>query len=74
GRMQMESKDDYKKRTQRPSPDHSDSLALANHGRHNYGNGEFDEEDNLKTTHAETKEMDSDDDRPMASSVDETSW
>ncbi len=34
GRMVMESKDDYKKRTGRGSPDHADSLALANYGRH----------------------------------------
>jgi phage terminase large subunit len=34
GRMAIESKDDYKKRTGRGSPDHADSLALANYGRH----------------------------------------
>lgn len=34
GRMAIESKDDYKKRTGRESPDHSDSLALANFGRY----------------------------------------
>lgn len=34
GRMQIESKDDYKKRTGRSSPDHADSLALANYGRY----------------------------------------
>lgn len=34
GRMVIESKDDYKKRTGRKSPDHADSLALANYGRH----------------------------------------
>lgn len=33
GRMVIESKDDYKKRTGRNSPDHADSLALANYGR-----------------------------------------
>lgn len=33
GRYQIESKDDYKKRTGRGSPDNSDSLALANYGR-----------------------------------------
>lgn len=34
GRMRIESKDDYKKRTGRKSPDASDSLALANFGRY----------------------------------------
>lgn len=34
GRMRIESKDDYKKRTGRKSPDDSDSLALANYGRY----------------------------------------
>lgn len=34
GRMIIESKDDYKKRTGNSSPDSSDSLALANLGRH----------------------------------------
>lgn len=34
GRMVIESKDDYKKRTGRKSPDDSDSLALANFGRY----------------------------------------
>lgn len=34
GRMKIESKDDYKRRTGRSSPDHSDSLALANFGRY----------------------------------------
>lgn len=34
GRMVIESKDDYKKRTGRGSPDSADSLALANFGRH----------------------------------------
>jgi phage terminase large subunit len=34
GRMAIESKDEYKKRTGRGSPDHADSLALANYGRH----------------------------------------
>jgi len=40
GRIVIESKKDYKKRTGRPSPDYSDSLALANYGRYvsiNYG-------------------------------------
>lgn len=42
GRYKMESKDDYKKRTGRGSPDHADSLALANYGRyHKAGIGEF---------------------------------
>lgn len=34
GRMFIESKDEYKKRTGRGSPDHADSLALANYGRY----------------------------------------
>lgn len=34
GRMFIESKDEYKKRTGRKSPDHADSLALANFGRY----------------------------------------
>jgi hypothetical protein len=34
GQMVIESKDDYKKRTGRSSPDRSDSLALANFGRY----------------------------------------
>lgn len=34
GRMYIESKDEYKKRTGRGSPDHADSLALANYGRY----------------------------------------
>jgi phage terminase large subunit len=34
GKLVIESKDDYKKRTGRSSPDHADSLALANYGRY----------------------------------------
>lgn len=34
GRVKIESKEEYKKRTSRQSPDDSDSLALANYGRH----------------------------------------
>jgi hypothetical protein len=34
GQMVIESKDDYKKRTGRKSPDSADSLALANYGRY----------------------------------------
>lgn len=34
GRMYIESKDEYKKRTGRRSPDNADSLALANYGRY----------------------------------------
>ena len=34
GKMLIESKDDYKKRTGKNSPDSSDSLAMANYGRH----------------------------------------
>lgn len=42
GRWVMEDKDQYKKRTGRPSPDHSDSLALCNYGRyHSAGIGNF---------------------------------
>lgn len=42
GRMAIESKDDYKKRTGRKSPDHADSLALANFGRYDEMNvGKF---------------------------------
>lgn len=42
GRYVIESKDDYKKRTGRSSPDEADSLALANFGRHDTGNvGQF---------------------------------
>jgi len=42
GRLYIESKDDYKKRTGLPSPDHADSLALANLGRYDsLGIGKF---------------------------------
>lgn len=42
GRWQIESKDEYKKRTGRSSPDDADSLALANFGRYDsYGVGNF---------------------------------
>jgi len=34
GKMRIESKDEYKKRTGRKSPDYADSLALANYGRY----------------------------------------
>ena len=34
GRMVVESKDDYTRRTGKPSPDSSESLAYANYGRH----------------------------------------
>jgi hypothetical protein len=34
GRLKIESKDDYKKRTGRNSPDFADSLALSNLGRY----------------------------------------
>jgi hypothetical protein len=45
GRMYIESKDDYKKRTNRKSPDHADSLALANLGRYDETNaGSFPQE------------------------------
>ncbi len=43
GRMVIESKEDYKRRTGRSSPDTSDSLALANYGRYDeIGVGSFD--------------------------------
>jgi len=42
GRLRIESKDDYRKRTGRKSPDFSDSLALCNYGRYvNVGYGSF---------------------------------
>lgn len=44
GRWQIESKDEYKARTGRSSPDHSDSLALANYARYDaVGSGNFTE-------------------------------
>lgn len=44
GRYVIESKDEYKKRTGRPSPDDAESLALANEGRYAAGNvGSFTE-------------------------------
>ena len=46
GRIVIESKDDYKARTSRPSPDFCDSLALANYGRYaNVGHGKFNKDD-----------------------------
>ena len=41
GKMQMESKKDYKKRTGKPSPDESDSLAMANLMRRFQSYGDF---------------------------------
>lgn len=42
GRLKIESKEDYKKRTGRPSPDYADALGLCNLGRHvNIGSGSF---------------------------------
>lgn len=42
GRLRIESKDVYRKRTSRKSPDHSDALALCNFGRYvNVGYGSF---------------------------------
>lgn len=42
GRLRIESKEDYKKRTGRPSPDYADALALCNLGRYvNIGFGSF---------------------------------
>jgi hypothetical protein len=42
GRLRIESKEDYKKRTGRSSPDFSDALALANYGRYiNISYGKF---------------------------------
>lgn len=47
GRMLIESKDEYKKRTGRKSPDDADSLALANFGRYDEMNvGSFGESHN----------------------------
>lgn len=46
GRYMIESKDEYKKRTGRPSPDHADSLALSNYGRYaSKGSGVFPEQE-----------------------------
>lgn len=53
GRMVIESKDDYKKRTGRNSPDHADSLALANYGRYDESNvGLFGDTDDAPGTSA----------------------
>ena len=53
GRMVIESKDDYKRRTGRSSPDHADSLALANYGRFDELNiGTFVMAQNAPTTRA----------------------
>ncbi len=41
GRWVIESKEEYKQRTGRSSPDTADSLALANFGRYEYGVGTF---------------------------------
>lgn len=41
GKMIIESKSDYKKRTGKPSPDESDSLALANFARRFSGYGDY---------------------------------
>lgn len=41
GKMVVESKEDYKKRTGKPSPDRSDSLALANLARRFKGTGDY---------------------------------
>lgn len=50
GQMQIESKDEYKKRTGRSSPDASDSLALANFGRYDEMNiGKFTKEIKTET-------------------------
>lgn len=47
GRMRIESKDEYKKRTGRGSPDNSDSLALSNYGMYNeFSVGKFTEDMN----------------------------
>lgn len=54
GRYVIESKDEYKKRTGRGSPDSSDSLAIANYARRGqYGVGEF-TEDFTQTKGADT--------------------
>lgn len=54
GQMFIESKDEYKKRTGRKSPDHADSLALANFGRYDEtSSGSFTQEfKQNKTGHA----------------------
>lgn len=50
GQLVIESKDDYKKRTGRDSPDHADSLALGNFGRYdNLKIGTFNESFNKNT-------------------------
>ena len=41
GKMIIESKQDYKKRTGKPSPDASDSLAMANLARRFSGYGDY---------------------------------
>lgn len=51
GQMVIESKDEYKKRTGRKSPDATDSLALANFGRYDeLTSGEFKKEDAKQKT------------------------
>lgn len=52
GKWVIESKDDYKKRTGRESPDDADSLALANFGRYEtWGVGNFTEDLNQTANH-----------------------
>jgi len=50
GKIQIESKDKYKERTGKNSPDHSDSMAIANHGRYLHGHfGKFTNKKNPTT-------------------------
>ena len=77
GKIKIESKDKYKERTGNSSPDHSDSLAIANYGRKITATQLMEEDKkNEKTTHAETYARDqySDDDKPMAPSPDDEIW
>lgn len=49
GKLRIESKDDYRKRTGRKSPDFSDALALCNYGRYvNMGFGSFTKQKDIK--------------------------
>lgn len=56
GRYMIESKDEYKKRTGRPSPDHADSLALSNYGRYaSKGSGVFPEQEIIPSIASQEK-------------------
>lgn len=66
GRMEIESKDQFKKRTGRSSPDHADSLALANFGHYDELTvGSF-STGTTKTTEARPAQLRS---QPMAGSL-----